>query len=114
MKPCYVFAFSLCLTSALSAETKPTYNMYGTLGMIDMPSAEMTSDGMLAIARINLAIKDKEFIVFVGPSGCGKSTLLAHHWKRQPGRDPNRGRFAAPIDRGISMVFPILCALSAF
>ena len=44
MKPCYVFAFSLCLTSALSAETKPTYNMYGTLGMIDMPSAEMTSD----------------------------------------------------------------------
>ena len=44
MKPCYVFAFSLCLTSAPSAETKPTYNMYGTLGMIDMPSAEMTSD----------------------------------------------------------------------
>ena len=51
MKPCYVFAFSLCLTSALSAETKPTYNMYGTLGMIDMPSAEMTSDGMLAISE---------------------------------------------------------------
>ena len=51
MKPCYVFAFSLCLTSALSAETNPTYNMYGTLGMIDMPSAEMTSDGMLAISE---------------------------------------------------------------
>ena len=51
MKPCYVFAISLCLTSALSAETKPTYNMYGTLGMIDMPSAEMTSDGMLAISE---------------------------------------------------------------
>ena len=51
MKPCYVFAFSLCLTSALSAETKPTYPMYGTLGMIDMPSAEMTSDGMLAISE---------------------------------------------------------------
>ena len=51
MKPCYVFAFSLCLTSALSAETKPTYNMYGTLGMIDMPSAEMTSDGMLAFSE---------------------------------------------------------------
>ena len=25
--------------------------MYGTLGMIDMPSAEMTSDGMLAISE---------------------------------------------------------------
>ena len=25
---------------------------------------------------IDLAIHDKEFVVFVGPSGCGKSTLL--------------------------------------
>ena len=40
----------MCLTSALSAETKPTYNMYGTLGMIDMPSL-MASDGMLAISE---------------------------------------------------------------
>ena len=28
------------------------------------------------IERINLDIKDGEFVVFVGPSGCGKSTLL--------------------------------------
>jgi len=55
MKPCYFFAISLCLTSALSAETKPTYNMYGNLGMIDMPSAEMTSDGMLAISDFAVA-----------------------------------------------------------
>ncbi len=28
------------------------------------------------ITDMNVAIKDKEFVVFVGPSGCGKSTLL--------------------------------------
>ena len=28
------------------------------------------------IHKINLDIKNKEFLVLVGPSGCGKSTLL--------------------------------------
>lgn len=32
--------------------------------------------GFKATHDINLAIKDKEFVVFVGPSGCGKSTTL--------------------------------------
>ena len=41
-----------------------------------------------AIKGVNLAVKDKEFIVFVGPSGCGKSTLLrmiADWRKSRPG-----------------------------
>ena len=29
-----------------------------------------------AVAKFNLEVKDKEFVVFVGPSGCGKSTTL--------------------------------------
>lgn len=29
-----------------------------------------------AVENFNLAVEDKEFIVFVGPSGCGKSTML--------------------------------------
>lgn len=29
-----------------------------------------------AVDKINLEIRDKEFLVFVGPSGCGKSTTL--------------------------------------
>ncbi len=32
--------------------------------------------GILAVSKINLVVKDKEFLVLVGPSGCGKSTTL--------------------------------------
>jgi multiple sugar transport system ATP-binding protein len=32
--------------------------------------------GIKAVDRVNLAIKDEEFVVLVGPSGCGKSTTL--------------------------------------
>ncbi|OGV52848.1 MAG: sugar ABC transporter ATP-binding protein [Lentisphaerae bacterium GWF2_52_8] len=32
--------------------------------------------GVLAVNKINLHIKDREFMVLVGPSGCGKSTTL--------------------------------------
>lgn len=60
---------------------------------------------------IKLAIKDKEFVVFVGPSGCGKSTLLRIIAGLDEatsgailigGEDVSQ---AQPIDRGISMVF---------
>lgn len=33
-------------------------------------------DKITAVNRINLAVRDKEFVVLVGPSGCGKSTTL--------------------------------------
>lgn len=33
-------------------------------------------NGVQAVFRFSLAIKEKEFIVLVGPSGCGKSTTL--------------------------------------
>ncbi|MGC9454696.1 MAG: ABC transporter ATP-binding protein [Phycisphaerae bacterium] len=32
--------------------------------------------GVLAVDRMNLLIRDREFVVLVGPSGCGKSTTL--------------------------------------
>ncbi|PIR66216.1 MAG: glycerol-3-phosphate ABC transporter ATP-binding protein, partial [Candidatus Omnitrophica bacterium CG10_big_fil_rev_8_21_14_0_10_43_8] len=31
---------------------------------------------ILAVSKVNLVVKDKEFFVLVGPSGCGKSTTL--------------------------------------
>ncbi len=60
---------------------------------------------------IDLAIKDKEFVVFVGPSGCGKSTLLriiAGLELATSGQiviDGSDVSALAPVDRGISMVF---------
>ena len=60
---------------------------------------------------IDLAIKDKEFVVFVGPSGCGKSTLLriiAGLEEATSGIVEIGGRDVSelhPVDRGISMVF---------
>ncbi|SMY06666.1 ABC transporter ATP-binding protein [Flavimaricola marinus] len=60
---------------------------------------------------IDLAIKDKEFVVFVGPSGCGKSTLLriiAGLEEASSGKvviDGADVSDAHPVDRGISMVF---------
>src|SRR5437868_13096627 len=32
--------------------------------------------GVKAVDRVDLAVKDAEFVVLVGPSGCGKSTTL--------------------------------------
>ncbi len=32
--------------------------------------------GVLAVDKVNLHIKDREFMILVGPSGCGKSTTL--------------------------------------
>ena len=60
---------------------------------------------------IDLAIRDREFVVFVGPSGCGKSTLLrviAGLESASTGRiviDGQDVSTAAPVDRGIAMVF---------
>ena len=60
---------------------------------------------------IDLAIRDKEFVVFVGPSGCGKSTLLRIIAGLE---EPTAGKIvingtdvsaAHPVDRGIAMVF---------
>ena len=60
---------------------------------------------------IDLAIKDKEFVVFVGPSGCGKSTLLriiAGLEAATSGQiviaDTDVSALP-PVERGISMVF---------
>ena len=63
------------------------------------------------LSSIDLAIRDREFVVFVGPSGCGKSTLLriiAGLEASTSGRiviDGTDVSTAAPVDRGIAMVF---------
>ena len=68
-------------------------------------------DGTLALSRVDLEVKDGEFLVLVGPSGCGKSTLLrsaAGLETLSQGRIAIGGRDVTdlgPGDRDIAMVF---------
>ena len=63
------------------------------------------------IHKINLDIKNKEFLVLVGPSGCGKSTLLrmvAGLEEISNGTISINDKIVndiAPKDRGLAMVF---------
>jgi multiple sugar transport system ATP-binding protein/alpha-glucoside transport system ATP-binding protein len=68
---------------------------------------------------VDLDVEEGEFVVFVGPSGCGKSTLLRMIAGLE---EVTSGEISigdkvvndvAPAKRGVAMVFPILCALSA-
>ncbi len=68
-------------------------------------------DGAVAINRLNLDVRDGEFIVFVGPSGCGKSTALrmVAGLETVTGGDLRIGSASMngvpPQDRDIAMVF---------
>ena len=64
-----------------------------------------------AVNDVNIAVKDKEFLVLVGPSGCGKSTclrLIAGLEELSDGNIYIGDRLVndvAPKDRDIAMVF---------
>ena len=69
------------------------------------------ADGTEAVKRMNLEIKDGEFMILVGPSGCGKSTALRMIAGLE---DISEGEMMigdkvvnnlAPRDRDIAMVF---------
>jgi multiple sugar transport system ATP-binding protein len=66
---------------------------------------------VVAVKDINLAIKDREFVVLVGPSGCGKSTtlrMIAGLEEISGGTIAIGGRIVnhlQPKDRDIAMVF---------
>jgi len=68
-------------------------------------------DGTVAVAGVDLAIADGEFVVLVGPSGCGKTTLLrmiAGLERISDGTIGIGGRVVndvPPRDRDIAMVF---------
>jgi multiple sugar transport system ATP-binding protein len=81
------------------------------MATLDLTSITKDFGTHKVLAGIDLAIRDKEFVVFVGPSGCGKSTLLriiAGLEAATTGRiliDGTDVSDEAPVDRGISMVF---------
>jgi len=81
------------------------------MATLDLNSITKSFGAAQVLSGIDLAIRDKEFVVFVGPSGCGKSTLLriiAGLEAATTGQiliDGTDVSGAAPVDRGISMVF---------
>ncbi|MFH1386903.1 MAG: ABC transporter ATP-binding protein [bacterium] len=66
---------------------------------------------VVAVKKINLEIKDKEFLVLVGPSGCGKTTtlrMIAGLEEISEGKVFIDGKLVndvPPKDRNIAMVF---------
>ncbi len=81
------------------------------MATLDLNQVSKSFGAAQVLHDINLAIEDKEFVVFVGPSGCGKSTLLriiAGLEEATAGSiviDGEDVSTAHPVDRGISMVF---------
>lgn len=81
------------------------------MATLDLKNISKSFGEAKVLHDIDLAIRDKEFVVFVGPSGCGKSTLLriiAGLEEATEGQiiigDEDVSN-APPVERGISMVF---------
>jgi multiple sugar transport system ATP-binding protein len=81
------------------------------MGGVTLRGVRKLYGALEVIKGIDLAIQDKEFVVFVGPSGCGKSTLLRMIAGLEDvdfgtidiaGRDVTE---LAPARRGVAMVF---------
>ena len=81
------------------------------MATLDLKQINKSFGSAKVLHDIDLAIQDKEFVVFVGPSGCGKSTLLriiAGLEELTTGQiiiDGQDVSGAHPVERGISMVF---------
>ena len=81
------------------------------MATLDLNAISKSFGAAKVLHDIDLAIRDREFVVFVGPSGCGKSTLLriiAGLEEATSGQiviDGADVSHAHPLDRGISMVF---------
>jgi len=86
--------------------------------MVEVRLEEVTKrfGNVLAVDRITLKVRDKEFIVLLGPSGCGKTTtlrLIAGLEKVTSGRiyfgdklvDDGETTYVTPQRRNVSMVF---------
>ncbi len=81
------------------------------MARIDLQDIRKSFGAIEVIKGVDLAIEDKEFVVFVGPSGCGKSTMLrliAGLEETTAGHILIDGKdvtaLSAP-ERGLSMVF---------
>ena len=78
---------------------------------VKLENIRKTFGSVVAVDRIDLEIRDGEFMVLLGPSGCGKTTTLRIIAGLEK---PDRGRvlfgdrdvtYLPPKDRNVSMVF---------
>lgn len=81
------------------------------MASVSIQNLDIRLGGVEIIGKLNLEVKDGEFLVLLGPSGCGKSTLLhsiAGLIDAYDGTIDIGGKdvtWADPKDRGIGMVF---------
>jgi multiple sugar transport system ATP-binding protein len=81
------------------------------LGQLKLNKVQKFYGTFEVLKRVELEVKNGEFVVFVGPSGCGKSTLLrmiAGLDETTAGDiliDGKRVNDLPPVKRGIAMVF---------
>ena len=81
------------------------------MASLELTGLEKTFGATRVLKRLDLAVADGEFVVFVGPSGCGKSTLLrliAGLEGVSAGEVVIGGRTVThlpPAARGVAMVF---------
>ena len=73
-----------------------------TITNLEKVYSEKNGPGVKVVHGINLAIKDREFMVLVGPSGCGKSTTL----RMIAGLEEISGGSIAIDDRVVNDVLP--------
>ncbi len=67
------------LTSSLSAAEKAEQHQSRTLIRIENVEKQFASrsgEGVTALAKVNLEIKENEFVSVVGPSGCGENDTI--------------------------------------
>ena len=50
--------------------------------IVRLEDVSVAFDGELILDKLNLEIKDKEFVTLLGPSGCGKTTTFRSRWAR--------------------------------
>lgn len=81
------------------------------MSTVELKAVRKKFGGFEVIKGVDLAVRDRELVVFVGPSGCGKSTLLrmiAGLEEISAGEltiDGTRVNETPPDERGLAMVF---------